>query len=77
MVGLVQKKMAEELKQLRPAAELFRVQALSLTGAKELLIAMPYVHDLRIPPQLMKWVGHVLAGTPVAEAVGLQSLRTG
>jgi hypothetical protein len=45
----------EELKQLRPAAELLRVQALSLTGAKEWLAAMPYEHDLRIPPHLMKW----------------------
>jgi hypothetical protein len=54
-VGHVNKKMAEELKQLRPAAELFRVQALSLTGAKELLTAMPNEHDLRTPPHLMKW----------------------
>jgi hypothetical protein len=53
--GHVHKKMAEELIQLRPAAELFRVQALSLTGAKEWLTAMPYEHDLRIPPHLMKW----------------------
>jgi hypothetical protein len=55
LVVHVQRKMAEELKQLRPAAELFRVQALSLTGAKEWLTAMPYEHDLRIPPHLMKW----------------------
>jgi hypothetical protein len=55
LVGHVHKKMAEELKQLRPAAELFRVQALSSTGAKEWLTAMPYEHDLRIPPHLMKW----------------------
>jgi hypothetical protein len=55
LVGHVHKKMAEELKQLRPAAELFRVQALSLTGANEWLTAMPYEHDLRIPPHLMKW----------------------
>jgi hypothetical protein len=56
LVGHVDKKMAEELKQLRPAAELFRVHALSLAGAKEWLTAMPYEHDLRIPPHLMKWV---------------------
>jgi hypothetical protein len=55
LVGHVHKKMAEELKQLCPAAELFRVQALYLTGAKEWLTAMPYEHDLRIPPHLMKW----------------------
>jgi hypothetical protein len=82
--------MAEKLKQLRPSVELLRVQALSLTGAKQLLTSMPYEHDLHIPPHLMKWalatylqapplqqplVGHVLAGTPVAAAVGLQSLR--
>jgi hypothetical protein len=53
--GHVHKHMAEELKQQRPAAELFRVQALSLTGTKEWLTAMPYEHDLRIPPHLMKW----------------------
>jgi hypothetical protein len=47
--------MVEELKPLRPATDLFRVQALSLTGAKEWLTAMPYEHDLRIPPYLMKW----------------------
>jgi hypothetical protein len=47
--------MAEELKQLRPAAELFRVQVLFLTGAKEWLTAMPYDHGLRIPPHLVKW----------------------
>jgi hypothetical protein len=40
LVGHVHKKMAEELKQLRPAAELFRAQALSLTGAKEWLTAI-------------------------------------
>jgi phage gp16-like protein len=40
LVGHMHKKMAGELKQLRPAAELFRVQALSLTGAKEWLTAM-------------------------------------
>jgi hypothetical protein len=34
LVGHVHKKTAEELKKLRPAAELFGVQALSLTGAK-------------------------------------------
>jgi hypothetical protein len=56
LVGHVHKKMAEELKQLRPAAELFRVQALSLTGAKDWLTAMPYEHGLRIPPHLMNWV---------------------
>jgi hypothetical protein len=55
LVVHVHKKMAEELKQLRPAAELFRVQSLSLTAAKEWLSAMPYEHDLRIPPHLMKW----------------------
>jgi hypothetical protein len=55
LVGHVNKKMAEELKQLRPATELFRVQAQSLTGAKEWLTAMPYEHDLRIPPHLMTW----------------------
>jgi hypothetical protein len=78
LVGHVHKKMAEELKQLRPAAELFRVQALSSTGAKEWLTAMPYDHDLRIPPHLMKWAFcHVLAGNPIASAVGLQSLRAG
>jgi hypothetical protein len=54
-VGHVHKKMAEELKQLRPAAELFRIQGLSLTGTKEWLTAMPYEHDLRIPPHVMKW----------------------
>jgi hypothetical protein len=54
LVGHVHKTMAEELKQLRPAAELFRVQALSLTGVKEWLTAMPYEHDLRKPPHLMK-----------------------
>jgi hypothetical protein len=54
LVGHVHKTMAEELKQLRPAAELFRVQALSLTGAKEWLTAMPDEHDLRIPPHLVK-----------------------
>jgi hypothetical protein len=42
LVGHVDKNMADELKHLRPAAELFRVQALSLTGAKEWLTAMPY-----------------------------------
>jgi hypothetical protein len=52
--GHVQKKMVEELKQLRHAAELFRVQALSLTGANEWLTAMLYEHVLRIPPHLMK-----------------------
>jgi hypothetical protein len=51
----VHKKMAEEFKQLRPAAELFRVQALPLTVAKEWLTAIPYEHDLRIPPYLMMW----------------------
>jgi hypothetical protein len=55
LVGHVHKKMAEELKQLRPAAVLFRVQALPLTVAKEWLTAMPYEHDLRIPPYPMKW----------------------
>jgi hypothetical protein len=55
LVGQVHKKMAEGLKQLRRAAEVFRVQALSLTGAKEWLTAVPYEHDLRIPPHLMKW----------------------
>jgi hypothetical protein len=55
LVGHVNKKMAEELKQQRPAAELFRVQALSLTGAKRWLSAMPCEHDLRIPPHVMKW----------------------
>jgi hypothetical protein len=34
LVGHVNKKMAEDLKQLRPAAELFRIPALSLTAAK-------------------------------------------
>jgi hypothetical protein len=55
VVGHVHKRMAEELKQLRPAAELFRVQALSSTGAKECLTTIPYEHDLRNPPHLMKW----------------------
>jgi hypothetical protein len=55
LVGHVHKNMAEDLKQLRPAAELFRVQALCLTRAKEWLTAMPYEHDLRIPPHLMNW----------------------
>jgi hypothetical protein len=55
LVGHVHKKMAEELKQLRPAAELFRVQAPPLTVAKEWLTAMPYENDLRIPSYLMKW----------------------
>jgi hypothetical protein len=55
LVGHVHKKMAEKLKQLRPAAELFRVQALSLTGANEWLTAMPYEHDLHIPPHLTNW----------------------
>jgi hypothetical protein len=54
LVGHVHKTMAEELKQLRPATELFRVQALSLTGAKEWWTAMPYENDLRIPPHLVK-----------------------
>jgi hypothetical protein len=49
------KKMLEELKQLRPTAQLFCVQALSLTGAKESLTAMLYEHDLRTPPHLIKW----------------------
>jgi hypothetical protein len=35
LVGHVHKKMVEELKQLRPAPELFRVQVLTLAGAKE------------------------------------------
>jgi hypothetical protein len=41
LVVHVHKKMAEELKQLRPAAELFRVESLSLTAAKERLTAIP------------------------------------
>jgi hypothetical protein len=55
LVGHEHKKMAEELKQLCAPAELFRVLALYLTGAKEWLTAMPHEHDLRIPPHLMKW----------------------
>jgi hypothetical protein len=55
LVGHVDKKMADELKQLRPAVELFPIQALSLTGSKEWFTGMPYEHDLRIPPHLMKW----------------------
>jgi hypothetical protein len=47
--------MEEELKQRRPAMELLHVLALSLTGAKEWLTAMPFEHDLRSPPHLMKW----------------------
>jgi hypothetical protein len=45
LVVHVHKKVAEELKKQSPAAELFRVQALSLTGAKEWLTAKPYEHD--------------------------------
>jgi hypothetical protein len=55
LVGHVHKKMAEKLKQLGPSAELFLVQVLSLAGAKEWFTAMPYEHDLHIPPHLMKW----------------------
>jgi hypothetical protein len=54
LVGHVHKKMEEELKQLRPAAELFLVQALSLTGAKDWLTAMPYEHNL-VHPALSYW----------------------
>jgi hypothetical protein len=55
------------------------LEALSLTGAKEWLTAMPYEHDLRIPPHLMKWAlaTYLQAPTPVAAVVGLQSLRAG
>jgi hypothetical protein len=67
LVGHVHKKMAEELKQLRPAAELFRVQALSLTGANEWLTAMPYEHDLRIPPHLMKWASATYLQAPLLQ----------
>jgi hypothetical protein len=72
----VHKKMAEELKKLRPVAELFRLQALSLIGAKEWLTAIPYEHDRLIPPHLMKWaLATYLQAPPVEAAVGLQSLR--
>jgi hypothetical protein len=47
LVGHVHKKMAEKLKQLRPAAELICVQVLSLAGAKECLTANE--------PHLMNW----------------------
>jgi hypothetical protein len=36
-------------------AELLCVQPLSFAGAKVRLASMPHEHDLRIPPQLMKW----------------------
>jgi hypothetical protein len=55
LVDHAHKKMAEGFKQLRCAEEVFRAQALSLTGAKERLTAVPYEHDLRIPSHLMKW----------------------
>jgi hypothetical protein len=55
LVGHMHNKMAEELHKLRPAVELFRVQALSLTEAKECVTAVPYEHGLRIPPHLMTW----------------------
>jgi hypothetical protein len=67
LVGHVHKKMAEELKKPHPAAELFRVQALSLTGAKEWLAAMPYEHDLRIPPHLMNWALATYLQTPLLQ----------
>jgi hypothetical protein len=72
LVGHVHKKMAEELTHQHPAAELFRVEAPSLTGAKEWLPAMPYGHDLRIPPHLMKWALAAYLQAPL-----LQSLRAG
>jgi hypothetical protein len=72
LVGHVDKKLAEELKQQCPAAELFRVQALSLTVKMEWLTAMPYEYDLRIPPHLMKWALATYLHAPVEAAVGLQ-----
>jgi hypothetical protein len=76
LVGHVHKKMAEVLKQLRPAAELFRIQVLSLTGAKEWLTAMPYERDHRSPPHLMKWALSTNLQAPLLQQP-LESLRAG